>query len=144
MKNAIVLFITLVSQLSLASPLTNGSYKGKGLWNSPTGQKGTYQNSTLINGNLIQARYHLTDGSTRDWNFTIRPTCSNFFDVLADAQKVGAGYCLDKAPVCHYELTVKQLKLEETLVQEGTKLYRYGSKADAQDRILWQESLDKE
>lgn len=109
----------------------------------------SYKNNSLsvvvcIDKNSIKAHYTLPDGSTQDWSFEIRNVNSTFFDVVSQGVKLGSGYCLEKAPVCHYEMAMGQLKLEETLVQEGTKIYRFGSKDEGKGPIMWQESLDKE
>jgi len=142
-KTALVLTILLASQLSHAHSFTNGTYKGNGLWNSKT-KNGGYQVSTVIDNNTVKTHYTLPDGNARDWNFDMQPGKSTFFDVVTQGVKVGTGYCLEKASVCHYELTVGPMKLEETLVQQGTKFYRYGSKDEGQGPIMWQESTDKE
>lgn len=142
-KTTITIIALLASELCFAHGFTEGSYKGQALWNSLTG-KGTYQTATVIEKNSIKAHYTLPDGSSRDWNFEIQNTGSIFFDVMSQGTKLGTGYCLEKAPVCHYEISVGQLNLEETLVQEGTKIYRYGSKNEGNGPIQWQESLDKE
>lgn len=142
-KTTITLIALLVSELSFAHGFTTGSYKGNGLWNSRSA-KGVYQTTTVIDKNTIKAHYSLPDGSSRDWSFDIQNQASTFFDVISQGTKIGSGYCLEKALVCHYELSVGQLKLEETLVQEGTKIYRYGSKDEGKGPIAWQESLDKE
>lgn len=142
-KTTITIIALLASELCFAHSFTEGSYKGQALWNSLKGA-GTYQTSTVIEKNSIKAQYTLPDGSSRNWDFEIQNTGSAFFDVISQGVKLGTGYCLEKAPVCHYEISVGQLKLEETLVQEGTKIYRYGSKNDGTGPIQWQESLNKE
>jgi hypothetical protein len=142
-KTTITLIALLASEICFAHGFTAGSYKGNGLWNSSKA-KGIYQTSTVIDKNVIKAHYTLPDGSSRDWNFEIQDTSSTFFDVMSQGTKLGTGYCLEKAPVCHYEIKAGQMKLEETLVQEGNKIYRYGSKDEGSGPIQWQESLDKE
>jgi hypothetical protein len=92
----------------------------------------------------VSSHYVLADGSTMDWNFEIKNQGTTFYDVISYGVKIGSGYCLEKALVCHYDISVENLKLEETLVQEGTILYRYGSKNEGQGLIVWQESLNKE
>ncbi|HWU43732.1 MAG TPA: hypothetical protein VN132_09850 [Bdellovibrio sp.] len=144
MKKTMITLITLLaSELCLAYSLPNGSYHGNGLWNSLTAQGG-YQTSAVIDNNRINGHYTLQDGSTLDWNFEMQATSSVFFDVLNHGEKLGTGYCLEKASLCHYEISVGSLKLEESLVQQGNKIYRYGSKDEGRGPIMWQESLDKE
>jgi hypothetical protein len=144
MKTAMVLLATvLVSQSGFAHGLTEGSYKGSGAWASAGGQ-GAYRVTTVIGPKTIQTSYLLPSKEKRDWNFEISASTSGFFDVTSNGTKLGSGYCLDKAPVCHYEVSLGALKVEETLVQQDGKLYRFGSKDEGQGPIRWQESADKE
>jgi hypothetical protein len=144
MKTAMVLLATiLVSQAGLAHGLSEGSYKGAGAWVS-AGAQGPYEVTTVIGPKTIQTRYLLPSKEKREWNFEISTSTSGFFDVTSNGTKLGSGYCLDKAPVCHYEVSVGALKVEETLVQQGGKLYRFGAKDEGKGPIRWQESMDKE
>ena len=136
-------FLTMVlaSTVCLAHGLTEGKYTGHGLWKSEK-TTGQYSITASIGAKKIQTAYILPDGTTKQWDFDIVESTNGFFDVMSQSVKLGAGYCLDKAPVCHYEISAGNLKLEETLVQQDKKLYRYGSKNQGQGALLWQESLD--
>lgn len=154
-KITITLIALLVSELSFAHSFIAGTYKGNGLWNSSSisgsastananSSKGYYQSIAVIDKNKINAHYTFSDGTSMDWNFEIQTKGSTFFDVVSQGVTIGSGYCLEKASVCHYELSMRKFKLEETLVQVGSKIYRYGSKNEGNGPIVWQESLDKE
>lgn len=146
-KITITLIALLVSELSFAHSFIAGTYKGNGLWNSSStsnSTKGYYQSKAVIDKNNINAHYTFSDGTSMDWNFEIQTKGSTFFDVVSQGVTIGSGYCLEKASVCHYELSMRKFKLEETLVQVGSKIYRYGSKNEGNGPIVWQESLDKE
>jgi hypothetical protein len=140
---AAVITLFLASQMTWAHGLTNGHYTGQGLSKTPQSD-GRYTTTVDVTNNTIKASYKLSDGSTQNWDITLTKTSSVFFDVVSQGQKLGSGYCLQGAPVCHYEISMKQLKLEETLVQEGNKIYRFGSKDEGQGRVMWQESLNQE
>ena len=144
MKHATTLIaLFLTSQMTWAHCLTNGHYSGQGLSKTPQSD-GHYATTVVVTDDTITASYQLSDGSTQNWDITLKKTSSVFFEVLSQGQKLGSGYCLERAPVCHYEISIKQLKLEETLVQEGNKIYRFGSKDEGHGRVMWQESLNQE
>ncbi len=136
------LLLTLFTTLThaQAAPLPDGVFKGEGLWKSVTEQAG-YMAETRINGNRIEAKYESRKGGY-EWNFEMRQTAKGFFDVVTEAHVIGDGYCLDHAKVCHYEIKVGKLSLEETLVYLDGNLYRYGSKQEGSEaKVFWQEAL---
>ncbi|MEK6705208.1 MAG: hypothetical protein AABZ06_05420 [Bdellovibrionota bacterium] len=136
------LVLTSLVAINVYAGLPDGDFKGDGLWKSARDQ-GTYEVSTSINGNIIAGSYTLPNGTKKEWKFEMEQTTSGFFKVKAYGTEVGKGYCLEKAEVCHYEIAVGKLVLEETLTAFGDKLYRFGSKDEGFGRIMWQESLDK-
>lgn len=141
MKATLSLLATiLISQLGYAHSLTEGTYSGNALWHSVQ-TNGTYKTVSTVKKNEIKTKYQLPDGSIKEWNFQINESTNEFFEILSQGVQLGNGYCLEKAPVCHYQFSVGQLKLEETIVQEGNKIYRFGSKDEGRGLISWQESL---
>ncbi|MBN8538026.1 MAG: hypothetical protein J0M15_13305 [Deltaproteobacteria bacterium] len=141
MKATVFLLTTiLISQLGQAHSLTEGSYSGNGLWHSVQ-STGTYKTISVVKKNEIKTIYQLLDGSTKEWNFQIKESTNGFFEISSQGVQLGMGYCLEKAPVCHYQVSIGQMKLEETLVQEKNTLYKFGSKDEGQGPISWQESL---
>lgn len=144
MKTTVLLLATiLVSQLSHAHSLTEGSYTGNGLWHSAK-ETGTYKTDVVVEKAEIKTKYQLLNGALKEWNFKIKDSSNGFFEVLSQGVQLGNGYCLEKAPVCHYQFSVGKLKLEETITQQGNKLYRFGSKDEGHGVIFWQESLTLE
>ncbi len=135
--------LMLIANTCLAGGLTDGNYKGSGLWQSEK-NKGSYAVTTSIKSNKVSASYELPDGSKKEWIFDIDPSTNGFFKVKTFGAEIGSGYCLEKAEVCHYEIAVGKLKLEETLTIQNDKLYRFGSKDEGSGRIVWQEAMDKE
>lgn len=141
MKATVTILATiLISQLGQAHSLTEGSYSGNGLWHS-TQSTGTYKTVSVVEKNEIKTKYQLPDGSVKEWNFQIKELTNGFFEISNKGTQLGNGYCLEKTPVCHYQFSVGQLKLEETLVQEGSKIYKFGSKDEGHGPISWQENL---
>lgn len=136
----VFLTIALVSSFSLAHPLTNGKYVGHGQWRSESAN-GQYNHEAVVGEKKIQTKYLLADGSAKEWNFEIVETTNTFFSVLNQGVRIGSGYCLDQAPVCHYEISVGSFRLEETIVQQAANMYRFGSKIQDQDTITWQEKM---
>ncbi len=141
---SIMSFLTLVlaSQLSYSHTLPEGTYQGQGIWKSAS-EGGNYTNTTVISKDQIKTHYKLTDGSYLDWDFTLSNETNNFFDITIEGQKVGTGYCLEKISLCHYQIEVSGVKLEESLVQQENNMYRYGSKVINEKTIFWQERLEK-
>ncbi len=141
MKATVFLLTTiLISQLGQAHSLTEGSYSGNGLWHSVQ-STGTYKTISVVKKNEIKTIYQLLDGSTKEWNFQIKESTNGFFEISSQEVQIGTGYCLEKVHVCHYQLSIGQLKLEETLVEQNNTLYKFGSKDEGQGPISWQESL---
>lgn len=141
MKATVFLLTTiLISQLGQAHRLTEGSYSGNGLWHSAQ-STGTYKTISVVKKNEIKTIYQLLDGSTKEWNFQIKESTNGFFEISTQGVQLGMGYCLEKVPVCHYQVSIGKMKLEETLVQEKNTLYKFGSKDEGQGPISWQESL---
>jgi len=132
---------TIVTNI-YAGTIQNGTFVGKGLWKSNADQ-GTYEVTTNVNSNIIDSSYLHQGGKPKKWSFEMEQTKNGFFKVKAYGAEIGKGYCLDKVELCHYEIAVGQLVLEETLTIQGNKLYRFGSKDEGSGRIFWQEALDK-
>lgn len=143
MKYLLIALFALSAQSALAAsgtPLPDGSFKGEGHWKSQKTQ-GAYRAETQIRGDKIEAKYDSSQGKFQ-WSFETRQKANGFFSVLAEGHIVGDGYCLDHAKVCHYEVKVGSLNLEETLVYLEGHLYRYGSKqAEGEAKVFWQEAL---
>lgn len=138
----LALLTGLISVSAIASTIPDGTYTGQALWKSRS-QQGNYAVQVTVAENTFQTEYSLPDGTKKQWDFEMAPEANGFFKVKTHEVEVGSGYCLEKSPVCHYQVKIADLSLEETLtVQEG-KLYRFGSKQDGTGQILWQESLDK-
>jgi hypothetical protein len=135
--------LLLFANTCLAAGLTDGNYKGSGLWKSEK-DTGSYSVTTAIKSNKVSASYELPDGTQKEWIFDMDPSNNGFFKVKTFGAEIGSGYCLEKAEVCHYEIQVGKLKLEETLTLQNDKLYRFGSKDDGAGRTVWQEAMDKE
>lgn len=138
----IAVLLGLVSIQSWAGKLPEGSYAGKGLWAS-SADRGNYKVTTKISQDSVSADYILADGSKKEWIFKIVPTTGNFFKVTVYGLEVGEGYCLDKVDLCHYQVKIKQLSLEETLTSRDGKFYRFGSKDTGSGTIVWQEAYQK-
>lgn len=140
MKVSLFVIATLLSTAAWSHSLPEGTWQGDGLWHSSL-QKGSYKVETQIFGNLISNVYTLKDGTKKVWAFHGIPTNGNFFKVDLDDKEVGQGYCLDRATVCHYEASIGNMQLEETITHLDGKLYRFGSKVENGKRIMWQESM---
>jgi hypothetical protein len=138
-----ILLVTLLSVPAFAGNLTDGSFKGKGLWKSAA-KSGTYEVRTQIANNVYSATYTMADGSQKQWSFEMSATTNDFFQVKSNGANLGSGYCLEKAMVCHYEISFGTTKLEETLTIQNDKLFRFGSKNDGTLTVMWQEAMDKE
>lgn len=123
---------------AISGVIGDGVYGGQGLWNSPS-QKGTYEVMTGVAGDVIETRYLLPDGSEKSWRIETIAQQKGFFQVKVYGRVVGQGYCLESAAVCHYEVQINDFKLEETFVFMDGKLYRYGSKSEGGELIVWQE-----
>ncbi len=136
------LSLFLFASSCFAGALSEGRYKGSGLWNSEK-DSGYYSVVTEIEKDQVAASYELPDGSKKKWVFNLEPSVKGFFKVKTFGLEIGSGYCLDKTPVCHYEIEIGKFKLEETLALQNNKLYRFGSKEDETGRIFWQEDMDK-
>ena len=134
---------SLISTQVLAGTLPDGAFKGKGIWKSETTQ-GSYTVSSVISGTAVDSKFTLSDGSQKEWKFDMDPTSAGFFHVKVSGLEVGHGYCLEKVQVCHYEVKIEKLVLEETVTAMEGKLYRFGSKDEGSGRIVWQESMSQE
>lgn len=140
--NLKALVLTSLIAVTAQAGLPEGQFRGQGLWKSGSDQ-GTYQVTNRITKNTVKAVYSSPKGPQHEWNFDMAATSNGFFNVKSQGKVVGQGYCLEKANVCHYQLTLDRVFLEETLTVMGGKLYRFGSKDVGSVRIMWQESLDK-
>jgi hypothetical protein len=147
MKTQLLTLTTLIcfllSSQSWAELFPNGNYQGHGFFKTKT-ETGSYLIHTSIKDNLIKSNYSLPDGSKKEWNFQMSTQANGFFKVQTNGIEVGQGYCLEKAVVCHYEIKVNNLSLEETFTLLSGRLYRFGSKDDGTGQIMWQEAADKE
>lgn len=139
----LTLLVTLLSSQAWASAFPVGNYRGRGLWKSLS-ESGNYTDSITINNNSVKTDYTLPDGSKRQWNFEMSPQQNGFFKVMSRGIEIGQGYCLEKAEVCHYEITQDKFSLEETFTLLDGRLYRFGSKDYGKGRIMWQEAVDKD
>lgn len=143
MKTVLIALLVLVAEVSFAEGLTNGSFEGTGLWKASSGRvKGEYKTTTVIKGNKVEASYNMGPAGQYGWKFEMKETAPGFFDVMSRGEKVGAGYCLEKVVVCHYDVSAPNLKLEETITIQGATLYRFGSKNQGRGTIAWQEKLN--
>ena len=133
--------LMLFANNCLAAGLSDGSFKGNGLWQSEH-DKGSYSVTTIIQSNKISSSYEMPDGSKKEWTFDMETSSNGFFKVKTYGAEIGSGYCLENAVVCHYDIQVGKLKLEETLTLQNDKLYRFGSKDDGSGRSFWQEAMD--
>jgi len=146
-----ITFLTaiLAANAGMAHGFQAGTYSGEGLWNSSQA-KGTYKVELQVKGNEISSQYAITDTGSKKWSFTMKNKAHNFFDVVSEGEKIGTGYCLEKALVCHYEVAQGDFKLEETIVQEPAQqpaqqknvIYKFGSKQTGANVISWQEKLN--
>lgn len=144
MKTVLIALLVLVSEVSLAQGLTNGSFEGRGLWKASSGPaQGEYKTVTVIRGNKVEATYNMGMAGQYGWKFEMKTTTPGFFDVISRGEKIGSGYCLEKVVLCHYDVSVPNFKLEETITLQGANLYRYGSKNQGQGTIAWQEKLNQ-
>jgi hypothetical protein len=123
-----------------AGTMPEGHFKGEGLWKSTT-EQGSYQVQTKIQGDRIESSYQSKEGNYV-WEIELKATANGFFKVLSKGQELGSGYCLEQAKVCHYELNAATLALEETLVYQDGKLFRFGSKNVAGAKVFWQEKQE--
>ncbi len=142
-----VILMSLMSVSAQAGSIADGVYAGTGAWNSKTSQ-GEYQVSTQVKGSKISTLYTLSDGSVKNWDFELVQDGSKFFKVVSGGVEMGSGYCLDHVDLCQYEVSFttpsQTFKLEETLLTQDGKLFRYGSKNDGNETVMWQESQTKE
>lgn len=144
MKAVLIALMVLVFESSFAQVLADGSYEGSGLWKSSKAAiRGEYKTTTVISGRTIEAKYDMGEQGQPTWKFDMQETSPGFFDVISKGKKVGAGYCLEKVALCHYEVSVRNMKLEETLTVQGVNLYRFGSKNEGRGTIAWQEKLNQ-
>ena len=148
-QGILVLAATAITGFAVANDptaiggLPRGTFAGKGLWFAGS-KSGNYELQTTISENKISATYELPDGTTKHWNFDIKSKTANEFEVMYGGHPVGYGYCLQKTVLCHYQVTAYNVDIEETLVFEGGKLFRYGSKSDKEmGRIVWQEAMSE-
>lgn len=137
------LILTSLMGTSAYAGLPDGNFKGNGLWKSANDQ-GTYEVMTSVNGNHIVTSYKLPNGTQKEWKFEMEPTSNGFFKVKTNGTEVGKGYCLENVAVCHYDMILGSLFLEETLTASGSKLYKLGSKDQGTGQIMWQEAMDKQ
>ena len=117
-----------------AAGIPEGRYAGRGQWKSPQ-KEGTYKVETVIGRDTIATSYSMPDGSKRTANFRLTALENGNFKIKSHGQLIGHGYCLDRAEVCHFEIKMSGLELEETLTSMNGKLYRFGSKNQGQGLI---------
>ena len=142
-KQILAMVAGLMTLQAQAGMIPDGAYKGNGMWRSAQ-SNGIYQVRTAVAGTKVSADYVMPDGTQKSWNFEIVTREAGQFKVVANTVQIGHGYCLEKVNVCHYEISVSDFSLEETLTLSDKKLYRFGSKTSGQGRTLWQESMDQE
>jgi hypothetical protein len=144
MKAALIIGTALMTltALSHAEGLPEGNFKGDGLWKGHE-TSGKYTVSSELKGQTLISTYRMPDGSTSNWSFEMKAKENGFFDVISGAKVVGGGYCLDHVVLCHYEVKMGKLQLEETLTIQNEKLYKFGSKTENGFHVMWQEALGK-
>ncbi|MGZ3690861.1 MAG: hypothetical protein ACXVAX_05130 [Pseudobdellovibrio sp.] len=130
----------LITSSAWAHNFHSGTYAGEGLWNSSQ-SSGVYKVETVVKGNEISSQYAMGEAGAKKWSFVMKNKSHNFFDVISAGEKIGTGYCLEKATVCHYEIAQGDFKLEETIVQQKNEIYKFGSKQTGANVISWQEKL---
>lgn len=137
-----VIALTLFTNLSMAHEYTQGSFTGGGSWKTETA-RGSYQAVTKIEKTHITANYKFENNKEYDFSFELKEKTNGLFDVISSRVKIGTGYCLEKARVCHYDVEIEGLKLEESIVQVANKLYRFGSKIEGTrtTKTVWAEAL---
>jgi hypothetical protein len=138
----LALIISMFTIQSWADSIPDGNYQGQGLYQSRT-ETGNYSTQINVQGNSIKSAYTLPDGSKKEWNFEMSQQANGFFKVVTNGVDVGEGYCLQKTIVCHYEIKVNTLSLEETFTLLDGRLYRFGSKDNGSGRVMWQEVAER-
>lgn len=143
-KMIATLTLALGAQFGQAHNLTWGVYKGSGSWRT-TEQKGSFIAETIIKKDQIQSNYEFENNQKMTWKYSIRNKTNDIYDVISAEERVGEGYCISDAFVCHYDAEVEEYKIEETIVQVQNKLYKFGSKVNMKDKssskLVWTESL---
>lgn len=142
MKKVIATTVFLIlSQTALANHLSEGQFQGKGIWKKVS-TRGDYQVRTEITGNQVATTYTLPDGKSKNWEFMMDEdeNSNGFFKVVSQGSVLGTGYCLENTELCHYEITVKTGKIEETITLQHGILYKFGS-FNGNEKIFWQEEL---
>ncbi len=137
---ASAIIVILAYNVSFAHDLKLGRFTGQGSWRSQE-KSGVYIATTEITTSEISSSYQMKDSTESYWKFITKNKRQGFFDVMNRGQKIGQGYCLKNALVCHYDIKIGKFTLEESLVQENGLLYRYGSKNESGQTIVWQEAL---
>lgn len=138
------LFLGLFTVAALADTVPDGRFKGTGLWKSLK-ETGGYEVTAELQGNVMDSQYVMADGSIQKLKVEREALAQGFFNLKMSGQKVGQGYCLDGAIVCHYEIETPGVYVEETMTVQGDNLYRFGhKKIQGTEEVFWQENLRKE
>ncbi len=139
-----LLLVGLFSQnvfAGIPEGLPQGNFIGEGLWRDTT-QQGGYRVETHLSGDRIETIYNIGANDEKKYTMIFAPSENGFFTVKVENEEIGKGYCLKQAQVCHYEIKVGELKLEETLTFLDGKLYRFGSKERSGHYVMWQEEQE--
>jgi hypothetical protein len=135
MKSIILLATALAAPVAFGGPsLPEGKFSGQGLWQDQAGGSGSYTAETSIDAGGACTHYQWQDGATE---FCVAANLSSegFF-----ALENGWGYCLGQQ--CHYELSLGDVQIEETLTFAGDILGKVGSKKMGNGlRLGWREEL---
>ena len=135
--------VALTSSSALAGSLVEGNYTGEGGWKKTGSVEGQYKVETRISASRIDNRYVFPGMKPIQWSAEITPkNKGGFFSVKMKGHLVGHGYCLEQADVCHYEFKAHDTRVEETLVWQNGRFFKFGSKNAGSGLIRWQEALD--
>jgi hypothetical protein len=131
----------LFASTAVALPtVPEGEYTGKAQWKDNNGKNGNYSVTVNVVGDEIQAKYNYVTG-TASYNMKTSTGLNGFYDVLANNQKVGEGYCMTVQ--CHYNANFNGTVIEESITFWQGSLYRVGSKKVNGVTIVWEEALKK-
>lgn len=137
------------------------SYSGSGVWHNSNGENGTHSASVSCedqaDGTKKVSKTYTANNQTKTYSFVLKPVDSQFFKIMSGDQVVGGGYCWDfsnqtnnegspsmNGKVCHSQIRVGTVEVEETVKFVDNAMMRIGSKYDSTNHsaITWKEKLD--